>query len=107
PRQIGARPSTERDLAAEGDEPGDRAQERGLARPVRADERDPLAPLDHGVDRVDHRPSPELDRDAAKLDRGHAEPARVVRRTSAKNGAPKNAVTTPSGTSAGESAVRA
>src|SRR5437667_11884450 len=37
----------------------------------------------------------------------HAAPPRVVRRTSAKNGAPKNAVTMRRGISAGASAVRA
>ena len=56
---------------------------------------------DRRVDRVDDGAAAELDRDAAQLDRAHPTPPRVVRRTSAKNGAPKNAVTTPSGISAG------
>ena len=56
-------------------------------------------------DAVDDGAAAELDRDAAHVD--HAAPPRVVRRTSAKNGAPQNAVTTPSGISAGASAVRA
>ena len=50
---------------------------------------------------------PSRHRHAAELDRAHDAPALVVRSTSAKNGAPKNAVTIPIGISAGASAVRA
>ena len=89
------------------DEPGDRPQERRLARAVRADQRHPLARLDRELDAVDDVAAAELDRDAVQLERAHARPPRVVRSTIAKNGAPKNAVTTPIGISAGASAVRA
>ena len=109
-RELGARElldrtPAERDLARERDEPRDRAQERRLPGAVRTDEPEPLPVRDDGSDPVDDGLAAELDGDAAQLD--HAAPPRVVRSTSAKNGAPKNAVTTPSGISAGASAVRA
>ena len=56
-------------------------------------------------DAVDDARPRRLDRDAGDAD--HGPTVRVVRSTSAKNGAPTNAVTTPIGSSAGASAVRA
>ena len=103
--EVVDRAAGESDLARERDEPRDGAKERRLAGAVRADEPEPLAVRDDGVDAVHDRLAAELDRHRAQVD--HAAPPRVVRRTSAKNGAPKNAVTTPSGISAGASAVRA
>ena len=52
------------------------------------------------------RPPSSTD-DAVERERDHDAILREVRSTTAKNGAPKNAVTTPIGSSAGESAVRA
>ena len=104
-RQLAHASPVEDDLARERQEPGDRAKQRRLAGAVRADEREPLPVGDRHVHGVDDRAAAELDRDAAHVD--HAAPPRVVRRTRAKNGAPQNAVTTPSGISAGASAVLA
>ncbi len=112
PRELAAAdllegPAVEPDLARERHETRECTKQGRLPRAVRPDERDPLALRDVRVDAIDDRASAQLDRDAAQFERAHAEPPRVVRRTSAKNGAPKKAVTTPSGISAGESAVRA
>src|SRR5581483_1283351 len=101
------RRAVEPHLAAEADESGDRAEQRRLARAVRADQRHPLPVLDRERDVRDDRPPAELDRDAVDGQRAHVAILRAVRSTTAKNGAPKNAVTTPIGSSAGESAVRA
>ena len=82
------------------------SQQRRLARSVRPDQPHPLALGDLEVDVAHHGPPSEPDRDAARRDRAHARP-RIVRSAIAKNGAPKNAVTTPIGSSAGDSTVRA
>ena len=100
--------AVQRDRAVVAHEPGDRAQQRRLPRAVRADQRHPLAVLDRERDAVDDRAAAQLDRDVIESERGHDDSIlRDVRSTTAKNGAPKNAVTTPIGSSAGESAVRA
>src|SRR5205085_801711 len=83
------------------DEADDRAQGRRLPRAVRTDQRQPLARRDLERHAVECACRAELDRDVAQLDH------RVLRRTRAKNGAPKKAVITPIGSSCGESTVRA
>ena len=99
------RAALEGDRARERHEPGDRAQQRRLPRSVRADEREPLSLRHLEVDSVDDRPAAELDRHAVEPD--HEAPPRVDLSTKAKKGAPTNAVTMPSGSSAGARAVRA
>ena len=91
-----------------GDEARDRPQQRRLPRAVRPDERDPLALRDVEIDVVARPAARRAPRSPAGA-RSHVMPRVVLveRSTSAKNGAPRNAVTTPSGISAGESAVRA
>ena len=104
PREPAGVAAAEHDLAVVRDEPGERAQRRRLPGPVRADQRDPAALL--GLERQagDRLHAAEADADVAQLDHRIV---LAVRRTTAKNGAPKNAVTTPIGSSAGESTVRA
>ena len=97
-------PSVQQHLALVMGEAGECAQRRRLPGTVRSDQRRPAARLrakgeaPHGRDRPE--PHPEVPR----LD--HLAP-RAVRRTTAKNGAPRKAVTTPIGSSDGESTVRA
>src|SRR5579863_1651958 len=97
--------AVEADFALEVDESADGAKERTLATPVRADQAEPAARGDGEVDVIDgevvaiaNREPVDVDPHADRLD---------WRRTNRKNGAPTKAVTTPSGTSAGASAVRA
>jgi hypothetical protein len=93
------------DLAAEVDEAGDRAQDGRLARPVGTDHRRPRAGF--GLQR-------QVVHDFLVLvRRGHGgggdlhHAVRAPRRnTIKKNGAPKNAVITPMGISAGATSVR-
>ena len=99
--------AVETDLAAVGHEPGDRPHQARLSRAVRADQRHPLAALDRERHALDDVATAQLDGHALQSQRRHAAIRLEVRRTTAKNGAPKNAVTTPIGISAGESAVRA
>src|SRR5207249_1828457 len=89
------------------DEPRDGPDQRRLSCSVRPDQRHPFAVLDTERDAVDDVPACELDGDAREGERAQAAILRDVRRTTAKNGAPKKAVTTPIGSSAGDSAVRA
>ena len=98
--------AVERDRAVVAQEPGARAEERALPGAVRADQRDPLAGRDLRADAVEHPGRPELDRERVEDDRGHRN-VLLERSTTAKNGAPKKAVTTPIGSSAGETIVRA
>ena len=67
-----------------------------------------LVPFEGSVslDGVDDATTAELDADALEGERAHVK-LLLVRSTTAKNGAPKNAVTTPIGTSAGAISVRA
>src|SRR4029077_3284703 len=81
-------------------------QERALAGAVRPDHRQPLAARNLGVDAVDDELAAERDRDSAEPQGRHVK-LRLVRSTTAKKGAPKNAVTTPIGSSAGDMIVRA
>src|SRR6185503_1026412 len=106
PVELALRPAQQRHVALVGDEPGDRAEQRRLPGAVRADQRDPFPALHDGADVADDGPSAERHGHGVEFDRFHARPPRV-RRTKAKNGAPKRAVITPIGTSAGASAVRA
>src|SRR6188472_1806508 len=106
PLEVGGRPLEERHVPLVREEPRDRAEERRLAGTVRADERHPLAAF-HLCRHLQHdRTAAQPHRHAVECDGAHARPPRV-RRTNAKNGAPKSAVITPIGTSAGASAVRA
>ena len=96
------------DRPGRGNEPRQRPQQRRLPSPVGADQRHPLAGLGGQRDRLDDRAAGERDRDLERLDgRLHSPTQRLRRRTIAKNGAPKKAVTTPIGSSAGDSTVRA
>ena len=68
---------------------------------------EPLALLHLEREAVDDDGSVELDSEPLDGQRRHVPTILVVRRTRAKNGAPKNAVTTPMGSSAGAATVRA
>ena len=103
--ELAQRPPGEPHLAVGAQDPGERAQHRRLAGAVRPEQRQPLAPFDRERDTVDDPGARGLDRDVGGAD--HGPTVRVVRSTSAKNGAPTKAVTTPIGSSAGASAVRA
>src|SRR5262249_36470118 len=109
-RQLAAAEGLERhaadlDAASERNQAEDRPEQRRLAGPVRADQRHPFPVLDGGRDSPEDGSAAEVDRDRVEHD--HGPTIRLVRSTTAKNGAPKNAVTTPMGSSAGASAVRA
>ena len=87
---------------------GDRSQQRALPGAVRPDDAQPLARLDLESTRrsIAHAPT-DADAEAdAPHRRAHGE-VRDERKTMRKNGAPKNAVTTPIGSSAGEITIRA
>ena len=97
-------PSVDTRGAVERQEAAERAQHARLARPVRPDEHDPLVVRDLEREVADSLGATEPHGEIAELDH------RIVlaeRRTTAKNGAPKKAVTTPIGNSAGETMVRA
>ena len=99
--------AVQRDGALVRHQPGHGSEQRRLSSAVRPDQADPLSARDVEV-HVAHDEAPAKgDAEAARRDRGHERPPRIVRRTSTKNGPPKNAVTTPIGSSAGESAVLA
>ncbi len=81
------------------------AQQRRLARAVRADDAQPL-PRPHGVAEAVHgHVAAVAHADVVEDQRRHRDPC-LVRRMSRKNGAPRNAVTTPIGVSAGLSRMR-
>src|SRR5581483_7491223 len=112
PRPLAARqrrrpPAAEEQLAGPGREPGNEAQQRRLARAVGADDRQPLAPRDVHVDAPQHRVAVVGHRGGAAVDHDVTPSRRDERSTRMKNGAPKNAVTTPMGISAGDDSVRA
>src|SRR5581483_4942484 len=91
-------------VALERQEAAQRAQHARLPGAIRADEHHPLVGLDLEREAADRFRLPEPDAEIAQLDH------RIVlaeRRTTAKNGAPKNAVTTPIGSSSGDTTVRA
>src|SRR5207248_11393953 len=96
--------AVEQELALVRDEAAQRAQHARLAGAVRADQHHPGSGLDGERHVADGVHPLELHREVVELDH------RIdleVRRTTAKNGAPKNAVTTPIGSSEGDSTVRA
>src|SRR5919106_2430204 len=89
-----------------GDQPGDGAEEGGLSRPVRADQCDPSPRGNLGAQTLEHPCAVVRDRHSNERDRSHGN-LLALRRTRRKKGAPKNAVITPIGTSAGDVAVLA
>ena len=106
PAEPGDLVPLEPDRARVRDEAGDRPQERRLAGAVRADQAQPLPVLDREVDVVDDPRAVERDRDRLRPEH-HGPTVLVVRRTNAKKGAPRNAVTTPIGSCPGAITVRA
>ena len=112
-RASSRRPSAAHVVAADldgalpRDEPGDRPEQRALPGAVRADDRYPLPRLDRAADAVEDPGPAELDRQLSQRQRRHGPTLLLVRSTTAKNGAPKKAVTTPIGSSAGDTTVRA
>src|SRR5262249_23985046 len=100
--EAGGLDPVERDRPGRLHKPHERAQERALPGAVRADDRQPLAGLPAAGDAAEHLGAVERDRDAVEGDR-HPVTPRLVRRTIAKNGAPKKAVTRRIGSWAGES----
>src|SRR5262249_45380032 len=93
--------AAEVDRAVVRDQPGERTQSGRLAGAVRPKQPEPLAVGDGERDAMEDLGSAKLDVDVAQLDH------RLRARTTAKNGAPKNAVMTPIGSSCGERIVRA
>src|SRR5205823_3539283 len=69
-------------------------------------QRDPFSLLDTGHETIDDTVAAERDGEIVKSEGRHAR-LLLVRSTTAKNGAPKKAVTTPIGSSAGDITVRA
>ena len=104
-RRRAAAPSSSIRPVARG-EPGEGAQQRGLAGAVGPDDRDPVARADGEVDAVERRRAPSSStRDAGRRTIAGltVTPIGSSRRTSTKNGAPTKAVMTPIGISAGAS----
>ncbi len=81
-------------------------QKRSLTRTVGTDQANPFTVLDHEVDGLENAVSTEREPHSRQLDGAHVD-LRFRRRTSRKNGAPTKAVTTPIGSSAGATTVRA
>src|SRR4029078_4412502 len=100
----GRGPSVTQRLALVGGEARERAQRRGLPRAVRPDQRGPASTLRTQREPAHGRDRPEPHPQVTRLDH---RAVLELRRTIAKNGAPRNAVTTPMGSSAGERIVRA
>src|SRR4029078_12092046 len=112
-------PPEKRHVPVVRQQPGDRTEKRRLPAPVRPNQGDPFAALDGGRDLVDDRAAAELHRHPVEAGGPHQGPpprpraqakkraTESSRRTKTKNGAPKSAVMTPIGPSAGASAVRA
>src|SRR5262249_10213505 len=104
--QCGRVVTEDRHRAFVADQAGDRAERRRLAGAVRTDQRDPLARFDRRREAVDDAGPTE--RHGERIERERAQAClRLVRKTTAKKGAPKKAVTTPIGSSAGDITVRA
>src|SRR3954469_16327899 len=89
-----------------GQSAADGAQQRRLPGAVRTDHGDPLASVDIDRDAGQHLRAAQNNVQRVNGKRGHDDMREVVRSTSAKNGAPQNAVTTPIGISAGLAAAR-
>ena len=110
-RHLAARESrnlvaVESDRAGVRHESGHGSKERALAGAVRPDQSHPFPRLDSRLHAVEDARAAEIDRERVEDD-GSQRNVLLVRRTIAKNGAPKNAVTTPIGSSPGEMTVRA
>ena len=105
--QSGDWVSADHDVALKRYETGDRTQDRRLARTVGPDQRQPLAGRDGQIQVPGHRPALVTDRNRGEDDRAHSGAPRVDLMTTMKNGAPRNAVITPIGSSAGATIVRA
>src|SRR5881296_1728543 len=95
------------DLTLERNQAGDRAQDAGFARAVGPDEGHPLPRCDREVEFGDHGHALVRDREPGQTYLAHNAAARVERSTAMKKGAPRNAVMTPIGSSAGATTVRA
>ena len=91
-------------VAGERQQPAERAEHTRLPGAVRADQHHPLLGGDVEREIAHCLGAVETDAEIAELD--HLIDL-AVRRTTAKNGAPKNAVTTPIGNSPGDTTVRA
>src|SRR5262245_57939921 len=107
PRQGPGADPVDQDGARAVGEAGDRPEQRALARTVRPDHRQPLAVVERRRDRLEDPRAVDRHADVLHGQRGHWITLRLVRTTIAKKGAPKNAVTTPIGSSAGAITVRA
>ena len=95
------------DRAAVRHQAGHRAQQRGLARSVRPDQGEPAA-RGHGTGhRVQHRNMVEFHAEVVDTQGTHVRTAAVERRIQMNTGEPTRAVTTPMGSSAGDTTVRA
>ena len=105
--QPGNRTASDVNVAVEGHKARDRAEDSGLSSAVGPDQRQPFACRDGKVEVPDHRPSFVGDRYCRKADVAHRGAPRVDRITTMKKGAPKKAVITPIGSSAGATTVRA
>ena len=95
------------DSPSMGDQAGNRAQHRGLACAVGTDQRQPFAGRHGEREFAHHLMTVIRHRHSLELQRNHGSTVRAERMTTMKNGAPRNAVTTPMGISAGEATVRA
>ena len=109
PVETADRVAVERDAtAARFEDAGEDAQERRLAGAVRPDEGDPLARLERQAGIGHDRPVAERDRDRVRgEDRAHSSyPEWVWWSRTRKNGAPRMAMTTPTGRSPRSRATR-
>ena len=93
------------DRAAIGHQPSCGTQHRRLAGTVGANEAKPLARIQDVIEVDNSIDAVVTDTKIAKAKRAHCDVCRV-RRSRRKNGAPKNAVTTPIGVSAGLASTR-
>src|SRR6185295_11652727 len=89
-----------------GQAAADGAQQRRLAGAIRSDHGDPLAGIDIKRDAGQHLGAAQSNVQRVNRERTHDDIRDVVRSTTAKNGAPQNAVTTPIGISAGLARTR-
>ncbi len=93
--------------AAVPHQPGHRAQQGGLARPVRPDQGEPAAGADRERHPAQHRDPVQVHGEILHGDGAHVRIALVERRIQTNTGEPASAVTTPIGSSAGATTVRA
>src|SRR5258705_4619815 len=88
-------------------QPAENAQQRGLAGAVRTDERDELAGTRDEIDAAEHLAILVPRADRARDNAAQTMTRRERTRSARKKGAPTSPVMTPTGSSAGASAVRA